>query len=367
MKLIHCADLHLDSKMTSNLTKEKAKIRRDELLETFKRMISYAQTEGVEAIIIAGDLFDTKKVSATARNVVKNEIEAHPEIYFYYLQGNHDEGSFVSSYQELPQNLFLFGEQWKSYALGDQLVLTGVELSEDNAESVYHELSLDVSKINIVTLHGQEAEYKAKDKAEVIHLAALKNKGIDYLALGHVHAYGKERLDARGTYCYPGCLEGRGFDECGTCGFVLLTIDEEQKRVETEFIPFAKRTLYTVPVDVSECNSTAEIMNCVQDALREQAIDSQNLVKVELQGPFDAQGEKDINLILRDFENDYFFAKIKDSTYYKVDYSQYEKDVSLKGEFIRTVMAAENLSEEQKATIIHYGIQALTGEEIGES
>ena len=43
MKIIHCADLHLDSDMTSNLTKEKAKERRTELLVTFQRMITYAK------------------------------------------------------------------------------------------------------------------------------------------------------------------------------------------------------------------------------------------------------------------------------------------------------------------------------------
>lgn len=75
-------------------------------------------------------------------------------------------------------------------------------------------------------LHGQEAEYAAQDKAEVVPLRDLRGKGIDYLALGHVHGYKKETLDSRGEYCYPGCLECRGFDEYGDawlcsfrCGF----------------------------------------------------------------------------------------------------------------------------------------------------
>ena len=39
MKMIHCADLHLDSKMESNLSAEKARERREELLQTFERMV----------------------------------------------------------------------------------------------------------------------------------------------------------------------------------------------------------------------------------------------------------------------------------------------------------------------------------------
>ena len=95
-----------------------------------------------------------------------------------------------------------------------------------------------MDQCNIVVLHGQESEYSARDKAEIIHLTALKNKGIDYLALGHTHSYKKERLDARGVYCYPGCLEGRGFDECGEHGFVMLDIDELTGTIDSTFIPF---------------------------------------------------------------------------------------------------------------------------------
>ena len=61
------------------------------------------------------------------------------------------------------------------------------------------------------------------------------------------------------------------------------------------------------------------------------------------------------------------YFRIKDKSVYRVDYAQYEKDKSLKGEFIRTVMEKEELSAEEKAAIIHYGMQALAGEEIGEA
>ena len=35
MKIIHCADLHLDSQMTANLTKEQARERKREIIRTF--------------------------------------------------------------------------------------------------------------------------------------------------------------------------------------------------------------------------------------------------------------------------------------------------------------------------------------------
>ena len=83
MKLIHCADLHLDSCMESGLPKEKAAQRRLEILRTFTQMVEQASEKGVEAVLLSGDLFDTKTVSARARNCVLDALRQHPEITFY--------------------------------------------------------------------------------------------------------------------------------------------------------------------------------------------------------------------------------------------------------------------------------------------
>ena len=364
MKIIHCADIHLDSRMSANLTREKAKERKTELLTTFRNMVEYGADHGVDAILIAGDLFDTKNVSATARNVVRDLILAHPQITFFYLQGNHDEGSFAGGLAQIPDNLYLFTDHWSSYRLGEKVCITGVELDSTNSGSIYHALSLDADLINIVTLHGQESEYGVKDKAETIYLTALKNKGIDYLALGHIHSYKKERLDARGVYCYPGCLEGRGFDECGEHGFVWLEIDEAAGTVESTFVPFASRNLYTIPVDITGCASTMEILERMKTETDERNYPEKSLVKYELTGRVDVESEKETDFLLRQFEDRFYFVKIKDSSKYLVDYASFAKDLSLKGEFIRTVMDRTDLSEEDKATVIHYGLQALAGEEI---
>lgn len=76
--------------MDTNLDKERAKERKGEILHTFERMIMYAVQNDISSILIAGDMFDVKNISATARNVVLYNIVGHPEITFYYLRGNHD-------------------------------------------------------------------------------------------------------------------------------------------------------------------------------------------------------------------------------------------------------------------------------------
>ena len=80
MKIIHCVDLHLDSGLQTHLNREKAGRRRDELLSNFGRLAEYASENGVEIVLIAGDLFDRDKVSALTGNMVLSVIAAHPEI-----------------------------------------------------------------------------------------------------------------------------------------------------------------------------------------------------------------------------------------------------------------------------------------------
>lgn len=156
----------------------------------------------------------------------------------------------------------LFTDAWTTYEEAEgRINISGIELSASNLGSAHVTLLPDAKKFNIVMLHGQEAESDAKDKAEIINLKLFRNKGIDYLALGHIHGYKKEALDARGLYCYPGCLEGRGFDECGEHGFVLLEIDEESGHFTHTFVPFAQRKLYTVEVDVTDCTTTVEMQD----------------------------------------------------------------------------------------------------------
>ncbi|MBO7600240.1 MAG: metallophosphoesterase, partial [Lachnospiraceae bacterium] len=284
MKIIHCADLHLDSKLTANLDKEKAKQRKQELLLTFKRMVSYAADNGIEAILICGDLFDTKVISATARNTVLSEIVNHPDIDFYYLKGNHDSDNFLSSEEDIPDNLKLFGDTWTEYDLSPdgKVKLYGIEFNGANTASAQVNFVPDPSDINIVMLHGQESESSAKDKAEIIDLKAFRNKGINYLALGHIHEYKCDMLDGEGKYCYPGCLEGRGFDECGEHGFVELNVDTESGKISDRFVSFALRKLYEINVDITGLNVSPDIILRAKNVLSSSDATDEDLVKVVL-------------------------------------------------------------------------------------
>ena len=357
MKIIHCADLHLDSSMNSILTKDKATARRDELLASFVNMVGYAVKEGVSAIIIAGDMFDSGHIRTTTFSTVLDTILGNPQINFYYLRGNHDYDAFLSHLEEIPDNLKFFSDDWTTY--NDGVTITGTEITEAGLSDRYDSLKLSSDAVNIVVLHGQIMENGGE-----INLRKLQNKNIDYLCLGHIHGYKKDRLDYRGEYCYSGCLEPRGFDESGDCGFVLLTVDTERKSIQSEFVPFAKRKCRIFDVDVSRVSDNAEIVGCIRKALKDMGVLPQDFWKANLVGNVPISCDISTAFIEENFKYDYFCVKVYDKTTLTVDYDKYAKDRSLKGEFVRTVYEAEGYTDEEKAEIIRIGIRALMKEDI---
>ena len=355
MKLIHCSDLHLDSALRSNLSQEKANIRGTELCAAFGRLVDVAKREQVSAVLIAGDLFDSAYVSCRTVDYVLETIRSAAQIQFFYLQGNHDENRAVFEGYELPSNLKTFDSRWKSYRCG-QTVITAIEPEGTDWLTIYDRLQLDENDMNIVMLHGQTA---SQPGMEQIALPLLRGKHIRYLALGHLHTYGKAPLDAYGEYCYPGCLEGRGFDECGEKGFVLLETDGGS--LKSRFVPFAARTLHEITVDISGLETVTQILSRMKGAAS--GIGAENLVKFVLTGTYTLQTQKDIRFLQQMLEPDFWYVKIKDESNLKIDRKSYEYDASLKGEFVRAVLASDH-SETAKMRIITCGIRALTGEEV---
>lgn len=353
VKLIHCADLHLDSPMEANLLPEKARERKSEILSTFTRLVRLAEENGVSAILIAGDLFDSDHITKKTQKYVTDLIASHPNLYFFYLAGNHDRGNALHTQEEKPENLCTFGAGWSSYRFGE-VTVTGSESPDPDA------LQLDPDALNIVLMHGQERAGRGDMSGDVIRFSRLKGKHIDYLALGHLHEYRIAAIDARCTACYSGCLEGRGFDECGQKGYVLLEV--ENRRITHRFVPFAKRSLHTLSCDVSGFSSQLELEERLLAAV--EGIPSRDMVKVVLEGVCLPDDQKDLVHLTGVLSERFYFAKIYDESRLQICPEDYRNDISLKGEFVRRVMGS-NLKEEEKERVIACGFRALCGEEVG--
>jgi len=357
MKFIHCADIHLGSKM-SGLPTEKAKIRRAEILDTFVRLCDFAKKNEVTAVIIAGDMFDTQNVPKKIINSVLNAVLKADPVQFLYLAGNHDREIF-DGVAELPDNFIILDENVGSIAFGNVLI-TGVNLNNVNSKVFYERLDLPEDKINIVVMHGQVAGYvNGDEKSEIISIPRLKGRNVDYLALGHYHSYSESAIDVRGKFVYSGCLEGRGFDETGDKGFVLLETDANG--VYSSFVKFASR-------DICECEFNVDgFLDYIslRDSLIEkltQKYNSKDIVKVTLVGEKEERLDIDEEDLLRKLSNIFFFVKIKDKTSLKIDVEALALDKSLRGEFIRGVLNSD-MDNLRKSKVIMCGIKALKGEE----
>ena len=166
MKLIHCADLHLDSPMESNLPPEKARERKGEVLSTFTKLVRLANEGEVSAILIAGDLFDIDHITKKTEKYVLELIASHPDLYFFYLAGNHDRGNVLRSHESKPENLCVFEDGWRSYTFGE-VTITGSERPDPNT------LNLTSDTLNIVMMHGQERAGRGSMTEDVIRFAHL--------------------------------------------------------------------------------------------------------------------------------------------------------------------------------------------------
>lgn len=349
MRFIHCSDIHLDSAMR-NLKEGKAKERKDELRLSFEGMIKAAKENDVKAVIIAGDMFD-KTVLKKTENYIFDLFSTYTDIDFLYLSGNHDEQNVIEAMGKKLSNVRLLTNEPIEYG---NIRIYGFK---PTSESSYDSLFLDKNKTNIVVVHGQVDDYSyGKD---YVNLRKLKNKNIDYLAMGHIHSFNEFKLDERGVAVYSGCLEGRGFDEIGPKGFIALEVNNG--KINYAFNACSRRILYEIKVDITLARTVKEIDKLIFESVKD--ISRENLIKVVLCGNITIETEKDLDHFEKVLNDEFYFATVRDETKLLIDIDSVKNDISLKGEFIKRVLES-NINEKSKERVIMYGIKALNGEEI---
>ncbi len=355
MKLIHTSDIHLASALTARLPSSKVRGRKKELMSNLLRLTEEAHRIGACGIIIAGDLFDSDRITKKELDSVLSVIEGARDIDFFYLPGNHERGALSENVIALP-NLHIFGKEWTYFKHGG---VTFVGRSETGA-GMFSELSLDKLEKNIAVLHGE-----VRDKSiegGVIGLREAIGRGLDYIALGHYHTHSQYKLDERTVAAYSGAPEGRGFDELGDMGYLL--IDTASEPIAPKFIPFAKRKLIAIDTDISGALRTHDVEARISDAVR--GISSENLIRINLTGSRELELRCDKDYLTEKFASEFYYFEIKDKSKLLTRAEDYRYDKSLRGEFIRLCLSDETLSDEEREKIIHCGLSALSGEAFDE-
>ena len=115
-----------------------------------------------------------------------------------------------------------------------------------------------------------------------------------------------------------------------------------------------------VSFDITPYDDWFKIESQILDKVKNLA--TENLLKIVLRGKYKIQLEKHLGMLEQKLSQ-FFFVKIKDETVLDVTNADVENDVSLRGEFIRQVLAS-NLTPGQKEQTILIGLRALTGEDL---
>ena len=352
MRIIHTSDLHLDSPLTTRLDSNKVKERKGELLLSFKRLAEMAEAEGAEAFIIAGDLFDSERIGKRTLKNTLDIISAHPKVTFLYLAGNHEKTALTRSMLPLPENIRIFESEWSSFAVGGVNFIGRTE----TAPNMFESIPTDKESINVVILHGEIRD--RSDFGGVIGKGELAGRSIDYLALGHYHSYAETDIDPTHRAVYSGTPEGRGFDEYGKKGCVIIDING--RVVSHRFAETAYRTLYVKEIDVSDADSDIAAVYKIEKELY--GVKRGDLVRVKLVGTRKLGRSFDTDTMLSSFSSAYYYAEIKDETRLLISADDFKNDISLKGEFIRSVIEDDTLSDKEKEAVINLGLNVLMEE-----
>ena len=361
MKILHCSDLHLESAYNV-VSREYYRQLKDEALENFSYICSYAKQNGIESVIICGDLFDGANVRKSAIKYVFQQVAAVPEITFYFIYGNHDIKLNLDM-PEKPENFLIIGESFMRFDVDARVSIGGVTLSKQNVESFYNEIEFEPERFNIFMLHADTtAGNHDPSQFSNVEMDWLRGKNINYLALGHIHKRSEGKLDERGIYCNSGNCGNYGFGEETERGFVVIDVGDTTVNVTRHILP-TKRNFIILNVDISKFASEKILGDTIAKVLMSQR--REDFIRVKLTGYFDESFDKQVDFLTSKYKDRFFYFDIKDESKMRIDLERIrEEKLSLKHEFLNQVFSQENLSEEMKNKIAYAGIQALRGEDI---
>ncbi len=368
--VLHTADWHLSSPISCKLDPARACTRREELLARFADMVTYAKEHHIAAVLLCGDMGDNGVLPFTVQDYLIDTVASVPEIRFFLVSGNHDRisapskdggissGIFTRGRRALPKNLHIFADTWDTVTLCDGVTVSGMSFDGHSVAPTLPALSAQT--YNIVCLHGTliEADGTLGGENDTIPLPRFAAANVDYLALGHYHAIKHGTLGKRGVWFYPGCPEGRGFDECGDKGFVVLKLNGGT-RIGSEFVPFAKRCLHKISLDVTDIPAGLSALETACNHVTS-AIPETDLVRIVLCGEDAPEMTRNTQYLERRLSEKFWYAEVTDGRRVKQDITSFRYDVSLRGEFVRRVLASP-LSEEERAEILRLGLSAFEG------
>jgi DNA repair exonuclease SbcCD nuclease subunit len=230
MKLVHAADLHVDSPLSGLARYGGAPVEliRSATRRALENLVDFCASESVALLLLAGDLFDGDWRDYTTGLFFAEQMARlkRADVRVVVVRGNHDAASQITKHLALPDNVFeLSARHPETVSFTDLGVAVHGQSYARRAETedlarAYPDAVPGM--LNIGLLHTCVSGRVGHEPYAPCRIDTLLSKGYDYWALGHVHQ--REVLSENPWIVFSGNLQGRHIKELGPKGATVLEV-----------------------------------------------------------------------------------------------------------------------------------------------
>ena len=359
VRFLHGADFHLDSPF-DGLSGEKAALRRREQRQLLERLGEQVRKWDAQLLFLSGDLLVSTNAFGETGDMLRTVL-AGLGIPVFIAPGNHDWYRRTSPYARLAfsENVHIFTRpHLEPVGLRELGVrVWGAGYTDNTCPPLLRGFQAEKQPgiLDILVLHGEvgrpRSPYCPMGEEE------LAASGMDYAALGHVHTFSGLRRAGNCYYAWPGCPEGRGFDECGEKGIIRGELTGESCRAE--FVPLGGRRYQRLEVRVGEDPLESVLAALPEDTRRD-------IYRITLTG--ECAAAPDVMGIQSALEGRFFHLTVRDGTEPQRDLWARREEDGLRGQFLRRMYRRleQARDEEERRTVIlavRAGLAAMEGRE----
>jgi len=294
LRFVHASDLHLDATFGGvDATDEKvAGALERATLEALDRVVQLCIDRKVDFLVIAGDLYNSSDHSLRAELAFQRAMRrlADAGIDAFVVRGNHDPADGWSAGLELPKSVVVFPADRveRREVVRDGEVVCAVYGRSFGTRQVTENLALEFSREDgdpyaVAVLHANVGQREGWDDYAPCTVDDLRAAGMDYWALGHIHAAG--RVSDIPPAAYSGSTQGLDPTEEGPRGCYVVHLDEDGA-IE-EFVETASVRWRGLEVDTSDLQGIDDLRSALEEAcagVRESSADRPTIVRLGLTG-----------------------------------------------------------------------------------
>ena len=239
-RFIHTADLHLDSPLRSLALKNEAlaDLLHSASRTALEKIVSQALERRVDALVIAGDLFDGEVRSVKSAAFCASQFRrlGEADIPVCLIRGNHDAESTISNAVPMPDNVHSLNQR-SCTRVFNGVAIHGIGFTRKHVpDSLLPRYPLPRDDcLNIGIMHTSLNGSAGHDLYAPCSVAELAEFGYEYWALGHIHK--RQVWHEYPHIVMPGIPQGRDIGESGPKSATL--VESGDYRMELSELPTA--------------------------------------------------------------------------------------------------------------------------------